>query len=199
MSSIARASPLASTSRETTVVASSLSPPTSEAILGTPSWRASARTPLHHQRKGQNGTKPKTLEDVFGSTWITAGAGSVLLRWGQPGDHIVELIHLKQPAAPIGPLKIEHDHDAGTSRIYSGFDILAFLRHRRTGATALDTARAMTEKDTPTDNERRNALRQLDRLVKKGIAHRSDPEIGGSGGSSGARYHLVTTQEECPK
>ena len=37
----------------------------------------------HHQRKatGEN-EKPRTLADVYGSTWITAGAGSVLLLWG---------------------------------------------------------------------------------------------------------------------
>src|SRR5206468_7156018 len=33
---------------------------------------------LHHQRKQQAGgvSKPKSLADVYGSTWLTAGAGS---------------------------------------------------------------------------------------------------------------------------
>jgi replicative DNA helicase len=63
---------------------------------------------LHHQRKGQGGEKPKALEDVYGSTWITAGAGSVLLLWGSPGDPIVDMRHLKPPAGELGPWRLEH-------------------------------------------------------------------------------------------
>lgn len=37
---------------------------------------------LHHQRKASGDNKrPRTLADVYGSTWLTAGAGSVLLLW----------------------------------------------------------------------------------------------------------------------
>ena len=52
----------------------------------------------HHQRKatGYN-KKPTTLADVYGSTWLTAGAGSVVLLWGEAGDPIVELTHLGSP------------------------------------------------------------------------------------------------------
>jgi replicative DNA helicase len=41
---------------------------------------------LHHQRTGQAGRKPRSLEDVYGSTWLTAGHGSVVLLRGEPGD-----------------------------------------------------------------------------------------------------------------
>jgi AAA domain-containing protein len=71
---------------------------------------------LHHQRKGQDGRKPRRLEDVYGSTWLTAGAGSVVLLWGEAGDPYVELVHLKQPASEVGPLTIHHDHDRGRRR-----------------------------------------------------------------------------------
>ena len=70
---------------------------------------------LHHQRKGQDGRKPRTLEDVYGSTWLTAGHGSVVLLWGEAGDPYVELAHLKQPAGEVGPLDVQHDHDRGRS------------------------------------------------------------------------------------
>jgi hypothetical protein len=37
----------------------------------------------HHQRKEQrDGGKPTKLADVYGSRWLTAGLGSVLLLWG---------------------------------------------------------------------------------------------------------------------
>jgi replicative DNA helicase len=145
---------------------------------------------LHHQRKrNQGGGAPKTLEDVYGSTWLTAGAGSVVLLWGAPGDPLVDLIHLKQPADEIGPLKIEHHLD-GTTTVYSGFDPIAFLRNRPNGATATEAGRAMFERD-PDDNERKKAKRLFDRLVNEGLAYREDGTKGGAGGSTAARYHLI--------
>lgn len=69
---------------------------------------------LHHNRKattsgGKNNQHPASLSDVYGSTWLTSGAGSVISINGEPGDAVVELRHLKQPADTIGPLKILHD------------------------------------------------------------------------------------------
>lgn len=144
---------------------------------------------LHHQRKGQAGARPRTLEDVYGSTWITAGAGSVLLLWGSAGDPVVELIHLKQPAEDIGPLRIEHHAPSGTSTIYQGFDVLDYLRACGTsGASTTDVACLLVNKDDPDDNERRKAKRRLDRLVTDGHATTSGPTKGGQGGTSAARY-----------
>lgn len=132
---------------------------------------------LHHQRKGTDNKRPKTLEDLYGSTWIAAGAGSIVLLWGAAGDLIVELHHLKQPSSDVGPLKIEHDHVQGRSTIHRGFDIHAYLQHNAStqGVTATDVARAWLEKDKPTDNERKKAQRRLDQLVRQGQAHRVDP------------------------
>lgn len=148
----------------------------------------------HHQRKGQ-GNEPKSLADVYGSTWLTAGAGSVILLWGAPGDLLVELRHLKQPGAEVGPLKIEHDHTTGTSTVWRGFNLLAFLRHQPKGATARDVAIASTEKQDPTENEVKKAKRSLDKLttVDPPLAHKIDAHVGGEGGSTGARYYLVET------
>ena len=144
---------------------------------------------LHHQRKQQNGAgKPRSLSDVYGSTWITAGAGSVILLWGEAGDPIVELEHLKQPASPIGPLRVEHDHDAGTSSVSRGFELFRYLRNVPKGATAPDTARQWFETATPSDNQVAKARRALQGLVKKGLAYRDEASLGGDGGSSGARY-----------
>lgn len=151
---------------------------------------------LHHQRKGQNGSKPTKLEDVYGSTWITAGAGSVLLLWGAAGDPVVEMSHLKQPAAPVGPLKIEHDHHAGISTVLRGqVDVLVMLRNAPGGLTATDVARTMFSKDAPTDNERKKAQRHLDRLVRENLAHREDWKRHPGTGNTPAKYHAVTLQE----
>jgi replicative DNA helicase len=149
---------------------------------------------LHHQRKGQGGQKPKTLEDVYGSTWITAGAGSVVLLWGAPGDPIVELVHLKQPASEVGPLQIEHDHMSGRSSVFRGFDALRFLHLRpMAGVTVMEAARAQFEKTEPSDNQQRKTRRLLDGLVAKGLARRNEPVRGGPGGAVAARYFPLDT------
>ena len=143
----------------------------------------------HHQRKGQGGTRPKTLEDVYGSTWITAGAGSVVLLWGAAGDPLVDLVHLKQPAVEVGPLRVEHDHFTGRSSVFRGaVDPLVMLQNAPNGLTSLDLARVMVESDKPSDNVRKKAQRQLDRLVRDSLARREDGRRGGSQGSEPARY-----------
>lgn len=73
---------------------------------------------LHHNRKGQQGNKaPKRLDDLYGSQWIAAGAGSVVCFWGEAGDESVDMLHLKQPDNVVGPLTLTHDHTTGTSTI----------------------------------------------------------------------------------
>lgn len=124
---------------------------------------------LHHQRKRQRGGKPKTLSDVYGSVWLTAGAGSVLLLWGDAGDPVVELSHLKPPATEIGPLQVEHDHDTGTSIAYASFNVVAFLE-QNPGLTAMELARAMFSTARPSDAQRKKA----ERILKR---HRVEPEM----------------------
>jgi replicative DNA helicase len=123
----------------------------------------------HHQRKGQDGRRPKTIEDVYGSVWIPAGAGSVILLWGDPGSELVDLEHLKQPAETIGPWKLEHDHHHGTTRVTRGFDALAYLTHHP-GATLTDIAAAEWA-GTPTDAQRKKTERKLRKLADRHRAH----------------------------
>lgn len=77
---------------------------------------------MHHLRKsgGPNGQAPTKIEDVYGSTFITGGAGSVVLLWGEPGALDVVLKHLKQPAETVGPLDVRHDHDKCMSAVVGG-------------------------------------------------------------------------------
>jgi hypothetical protein len=55
--------------------------------------------------EGLSGVKARkpTPDDVYGSTWLTAGTGSVILLNGEPGDPIVIMHHLKKPVAEGGP------------------------------------------------------------------------------------------------
>lgn len=146
---------------------------------------------LHHQRKKQQGGgKPTTLDDVYGSTWITAGAGSVVLVWGEPGDVVVELSHLKPPVAPVGPWTLLHDHDRGTTRVEGAVDLYDVVRTSN-GLTAEGAARALFRKEAPGRNEVEKARRQLDRLVAAGHAHKEESARGGAGGTTSSRYFAV--------
>jgi replicative DNA helicase len=138
----------------------------------------------HHQRKQHNGgQKPKSLADVYGSRWIVAGWGSVVLLWGEPGDLVVELRHLKQPAEEVGPLQVKHDHSRGSSVVLEQADLETALANAQHGLTVKDAAGLMFETATPTANEVEKARRRLNRLVQRNRAERRDDPDGV------ARYH----------
>jgi DNA polymerase III delta prime subunit len=125
---------------------------------------------LHHLvKRGPNGSKPNTLADVYGSAWLTAGAGSVLLLWGAAGDPLVEAVHLKQPAAEVGPLRVLHDHQLGHSSIIGGGSLLEIIAATGVvGMAAKDVARALYQTDDPGKNEVEKARGKLKRLVDAG-------------------------------
>lgn len=124
---------------------------------------------LHHTRKqGNNGGEPNTIDDIYGSTWITSGVGSVISLFGKPGDPIVSFRHLKQPMNEIGPYKVIHDQIAGTSAILQGTDLLDLVRARGAeGLNAIDAAKALFEKPAPAAAEREKARRKLEKLVEQ--------------------------------
>ena len=124
----------------------------------------------HHQRKASSeNRKPSRLEDVYGSVWITSGAGSVFCVWGQAGDPIVELIHLKQPAEEVGPLDLEHDHELGRTTRRERPDAWTLLQAAGvTGIAAKDAAAAIYANPSRADVEK--IRRRLDRFVHEGSA-----------------------------
>lgn len=125
---------------------------------------------LHHNRKAQAGAKASpSIDEVYGSTWITSGSGSVVLLAGAPGDPIVNLHHLKQPSSEVGPLKVIHDHDTGTSRIWHEADLVALATAAPDGIVAKDAARALNDGQDPDNAGREKARRRLDKLVDKGL------------------------------
>jgi hypothetical protein len=151
---------------------------------------------LHHQKKaGAGGGKPNTLADVYGSVWITAGAGSVVLLWGEAGDPVVEMRHLKQPADEVGPFQVLHDHDTGVTGIVESTDLLAMAKFFPHGMTAQTAARQMYENVNPTKPQVEKARRQLNRLVKAGLMVAREGAAGGANGSEPTKYFLVSHQE----
>lgn len=131
---------------------------------------------LHHMvKRDANGKAPKGLEDVYGSAWITAGAGSVVLLVGKAGDPLVEWRHLKQPAEEVGPFLVAHDHAAGRSTVHGEFDILDAARHAGAeGLTAKGVAERLFDTTKPTRAEVQKARRKLDGYVRAGQLDRED-------------------------
>lgn len=124
---------------------------------------------LHHPRKAGAKEKgeAKSVDDIYGSTWLTSGHGSILCINGQPGDLAVTLTQLKDVNERVGPLQVEHDHDRGVSRVVEQFDMLVELRSRGS-FTVADAALAMCGNQER--NSKARARRSLTRLVDKGLA-----------------------------
>jgi replicative DNA helicase len=125
----------------------------------------------HHQRKATSENKrPSSLADVYGSTWITSGAGSVLCLWGQPGDPLVELSHLKQPAEEVGPLDLEHDHEHGRTTRRERPDAWSLLQGATAGGISASAAAAAYYGASPSKAQIEKLRRRLDKFVTTQLA-----------------------------
>lgn len=145
----------------------------------------------HHTKKPANGQVPNTIDGVYGSTWITSGAGSVLLLWGEPGDPVVRLTHLKQPMDPVGPLTLQHDNVTGITTVVGDNDPTQFLiAAGGRGVTSKHLAEVLYAK---TDrNEVAKARRKLENLVKNGVARKTTPPPApGEGGKPESIYFAI--------
>jgi replicative DNA helicase len=152
---------------------------------------------LHHQRKrGADGGKPKSLDDVYGSVWITAGCGSVVLLWGQAGDLIVELSHLKQPGEPIGPLKVLHDHRSGISSVVDKPDLVHLAAISPSGITTKDAAVGLFDTLAPDRNQVEKARRALDNLAAHELLWKVPGSRGGGADRDQTRYVAAAHHEE---
>jgi hypothetical protein len=138
-------------------------------------------TALHHQRKAQGENKnPMTLADVYGSRWLTAACGSVLLLWGKAGDSIVELRHLKPADDVVGPLTLVHDNRKGTTIALDAPDLLTVVEGIGE-ATAVQVAEVLYGSKKPDRSSVERARRRLDTAVEEGRLERIEPDGSGRG------------------
>lgn len=147
---------------------------------------------LHHLvKRGADGKPPSSLADVYGSAWLTAGAGSVVVLVGEAGDPIVKAHHLKQPREPWGPMWLAHDHPAGRTTVHNRVDLLELLAVTQV-QTANSAAVALYESEKPSRAQVEKARRQLEGLVRRGLAYTTAGKPGGSEGSTATKYHPLT-------
>lgn len=148
---------------------------------------------LHHTRKaGANGGEPNTISDVYGSTWLTSGTGSVISLYGDPGDPIVSFRHLKQPMNEVGPFQLVHDHSSGTTSVMHAVDLVSLVRTSGPeGLTALYAAEVLFETKKPSRADKEKARRRLENLTGSGVLTRMEPKY--PGGS--AAYYLAAKEQ----
>lgn len=149
---------------------------------------------IHHNRKSTSeNPRPKALSDVYGSAWITSGAGSVVALWApEAGSPLVEVLHLKQPAGEVGPLRALVDITAGTFTVTETVDLLAMLRGAPNGITATAAASAMYRTSEPSRSDREKARRQLEGFRRRGHAHKVEGEPRPGGGTPESLYFATT-------
>ncbi|MET8473962.1 DnaB-like helicase N-terminal domain-containing protein [Streptomyces sp. NPDC006422] len=149
---------------------------------------------LHHQRKATadapRGQRP-ALDQVYGSTWFTAGAGSVLFVTGRAGDPAVTLHHLKTPTGEVGPLDVTHDHRRGTTTVDPSKDPAVLLRNAPNGLSTRELATVLIGGGDPERADVEKARRHLERLVSTGLATKAEGIAGGAGGGQQARYYAT--------
>lgn len=150
----------------------------------------------HHQRKASaDNRRPNALADVYGSTWLTAGAGSVVILWGKAGDLVLELHHLKQPADEVGPFVVRMNHAAGSVELFDDRpDLLATVRGAGRGLSATGAAAVLFGTTDPDRNQVEKARRKLDALVARGHAHKPDPGRDDGGRQREALYFATVSE-----
>ncbi|WP_100811715.1 bifunctional DNA primase/helicase [Microbacterium sp. BR1] len=152
---------------------------------------------LHHARKAPGeGRRSLNLDDVYGSTWLVAGAGSVLGLIGEATDTTVELRGMRVPRGDVGPLKVAIDRARGTMSAEHAPTALDALRGQ--GALlAKQVAQIQYGRDDVTRAEESRTRRELDKLTKLGQVERL-PVRGVAGGVERIAYVAATESGGMP-
>lgn len=162
---------------------------------------------LHHTVKnGADGGKPNNINGIYGSTWLTSGCGSVVLLWGDPGDPVIDFVHLKQPMNEVGPLKVLHNRQTGLSEVYhdEDTDVVALARRcATTGVSVQEAASCLFSAEKPSRAQVEKARRKLRELVKQGLLTERAATDGQGGRGHGDRWFAAapaswTGEEEAP-
>ncbi|MEV2227009.1 AAA family ATPase [Streptomyces phaeochromogenes] len=124
---------------------------------------------LHHNRKanGMN-REPNTLEDVYGSRWLTAGAGSVVSLWqDEPGSPVISLRHIRTAGEKWRDTTLILDATEGTLSVESELTLEDFTTAHRKGFTVAEAATALHGPKL-TKGQRESVRNKIKRMEKKG-------------------------------
>lgn len=129
---------------------------------------------LHHPRKQgseEGAEKPRRLDDLYGSTWLTSGAGSVLYLH-PTGSGEVELLQFKSPNGELGAVcTFRHDPITGALErsAGTGAQVATIIAQSGTeGITVMHIARVLSGADVPSDALRKRVSRAVEKLSEDG-------------------------------
>lgn len=144
---------------------------------------------LHHGRKAQQGAqRGKTIDDIYGSTWLTSGLGSVLLLDGDPGAELVNAYHVKQPAETVPDFVIRHDPARGVS-LRHGDEVPSIEEQIADAGVRGLTAKeiAVVQEGSGKEAAVRKVKRRLEPFISKGSV-RKEPGVHTGSGVEPTRY-----------
>ncbi|MWB98311.1 AAA family ATPase [Agromyces seonyuensis] len=76
---------------------------------------------LHHERKTGNeesrANRMPSLDNIYGSVWLTSGMDSILHIQGKQGDNLVRYTHLKAILNMLEPIDAVHDQENGRTDV----------------------------------------------------------------------------------
>lgn len=152
---------------------------------------------LHHPRKlggDDGGSKPRKLDDLYGSTWLTAGAGSVLYLHPASNGH-VELEQFKTPNGKEASIGFRHDPESGALVTSAGTagDVLDIVREAgHDGITVMYIVRCLLgaghHDKQQLDASRQVVTRALRKLSEQG---RVEKVPGATSAADGVRWREV--------
>lgn len=134
---------------------------------------------LHHPRKGARDStgQEESIDGVYGSTWLTAGSGSVLLVDGEPGFGTITIQQLKAPATFVEKMNVVVTYDTGHLERANRVDLADMLQRFYPEAAEVKLIAAfLTGKNTDdlTRGEIQKARREANKLVEYGLAVKLD-------------------------
>lgn len=78
---------------------------------------------LHHERKTGNNesraNRQPSLDNIYGSVWLTSGMDSILHISGKQGENLVRYTHLKAIINMLDPVDAIHDQENGRTSVLS--------------------------------------------------------------------------------
>lgn len=149
---------------------------------------------LHHNRKaGAENKAPKTLDDVYGSRWLTAGAGSVVSLYGQPGDTVVEMSQIKTPSGEFIPKNVTMNKEYGTMAFFEVTTLEGVLTAvGLSGVTAREAASRVYGTKSPTPSNLESTRNKLMRMVRKGTVETIIPPFTSVGTTDPTLFRWAT-------
>ena len=76
---------------------------------------------LHHERKTGNeesrANRQPSLDNIYGSVWLTSGMDSILHIQGKQGENMVTYTHLKAIINMLDPITAMHDQEHGRTEV----------------------------------------------------------------------------------